>query len=225
MLRLICPLAAEMSHLVGQRVGEYCTQKHDDLSVLELGGGTGITTLAILAANERLKITSVDNAETMQSQARKSLQQWQQEGRLEFVLADVLHTLKNTEENSVDIVASAYTLHNFEHSYREEVIHQVHRVLKPGGLFVNGDRYGLDDVDAHTRLIQHEVQGYFSVLTELKRLDLLEHWIIHLFSDESENHVMRESVALAQLQSYGFESIRLDHRNQVNARVTAFKSL
>jgi len=225
MLRLICPLAAEMSQLVGQRAGEYCAQNPAASSVLELGGGTGITTLALLSANERLKITSVDNAETMQSQARQSLQQWQKEGRLAFVLDDILQTLEHTEDNSVDIVASAYTLHNFEHGYREQVIAQVHRVLKPEGLFVNGDRYGLDDVNVHTHLIQQEVQGYFSVLTDMKRLDLLEHWIVHLFSDESENHVMRESVALAQLQTHGFKSIQLDHRNQVNARVTAFKSL
>jgi hypothetical protein len=99
----------------------------------------------------------------------------------------------------------------------------VYRVLKPGGQFINGDRYALDDINQHTRIIQHEVAGYFSVLTKINRLDLLEHWIIHLFSDESENHVMRESVALQQLREAGFTDILCTDRMAANALVTATK--
>lgn len=47
--------------------------------------------------------------------------------------------------------------------------------------------------------------------------------MLHLFSDESENHVMRESFALKQLAQTGFVKINLSHREQVNALVTAFK--
>lgn len=54
-------------------------------------------------------------------------------------------------------------------------------------------------------------------------MDLLEHWIVHLFSDESENHVMRETVALIQLRNAGFFDIKLSHRNEVNALITAIK--
>jgi len=38
-----------------------------------------------------------------------------------------------------------------------------------------------------------------------------------------ENHVMRESVALAQLRDSGFSDITLSHRVEVNALVTATK--
>jgi tRNA (cmo5U34)-methyltransferase len=96
-------------------------------------------------------------------------------------------------------------------------------VLKPGGRFINGDRYALDDISLHTRIIQEEVSGYFKVLTNINRLDLLEHWVVHLFSDESENHVMRESAALQQLNDAGFTDVRLSHRMEVNALVTALK--
>lgn len=120
-------------------------------------------------------------------------------------------------------MASAYTLHNFLDTYRNEVIQEVFRILTPGGQFINGDRYGLDDVSKHTRTIQDEVSGYFKVLTQINKLDVLEHWIVHLFSDESENHVMRESVALKQLRDAGFSGINLTHRLEVNALVTATK--
>ena len=223
-LKLICPLAAKMSRLVGETVENYAAvNPNQTLSVLELGGGTGITTLSILLAAELLNVMSVDSEPAMQSQAKQSLHQWVEQGRLSFDARDALSILKNTASDSVDIMASAYTLHNFLDIYRAEVITEIYRVLKPGGLFINGDRYGLDDISAHTRTIQNEVSGYFKALININKLDVLEHWIVHLFSDESENHVMRETFSLQQLKQAGFKEVSLSNRCQVNALVTAVK--
>lgn len=223
LLNLICPLATKMSRLVGDAVSDYAAHTTGNLTVVELGGGTGITTLSLLTASDKLNILSIDNEPVMQEQAKKHLHKWATEGRLAFCGDDALTALKNIATGSVDIVASAYTLHNFLDTYRNEVIQEVFRILTPGGQFINGDRYGLDDVSKHTRTIQDEVSGYFKVLTQINKLDVLEHWIVHLFSDESENHVMRESVALKQLSDAGFSSITLSHRLEVNALVTATK--
>jgi len=223
MLNLICPLATEMSRLVGLAVSDYQHESENTLSIVELGGGTGITTLSLLNAKDNVHIVSVDNEPVMQNQAKNHLQQWVDAGKLAFRSEDALTALQNLPTASIDIVASAYTLHNFLADYREAVVNEIFRVLKPGGALINGDRYALDDVSEHTRLVQKEVSGYFNVLTNINRLDLLEHWIVHLFSDESENHVMRETVALIQLRNAGFFDIKLSHRNEVNALITAIK--
>jgi len=223
MLNLICPLATEMSRLVGLAVGDYQHEPEDALSIVELGGGTGITTLSLLNAKDNVHIVSVDNEPVMQNQAKNHLQHWVDAGKLAFRSEDALTALQNLPTASIDIVASAYTLHNFLADYREAVVNEIFRVLKPGGALINGDRYALDDISEHTRLVQKEVSGYFNVLTNINRLDLLEHWIVHLFSDESENHVMRETVALIQLRNAGFFDIKLSHRNEVNALITAIK--
>ena len=223
LLKLISPFAAEMSRLVGESVADVCHQQNQAQKVVELGGGTGITTLSILSADERLNVLSIDSEPTMQNQAKQSLKAWADNGRLTFSADDALTALQLLPAESVDIIASAYTLHNFEAKYRRQVLMEVYRVLKSGGWFINGDRYGLDDVDAHTRSIQNEVAGYFKVLIDINRLDVLEHWIIHLFSDESENHVMREAVALEQLNEVGFAHVELKARHEVNALVTAVK--
>ena len=223
LLKLICPHSTEMSRLVGVAVQEYCKENNNHASVVELGGGTGITTLSILLANDALSIISVDHESTMQNQARTSLKNWVEEGRLSFIADDALTALKGVESNSVDIVASAYTLHNFIHHYRREVLDEIYRVLKVDGQFINGDRYGLDNISRHTQTVQDEISGYFRVLTQLNKLDLLEHWIVHLFNDESENHVMRESLAIQQLKDIGFTEIKLSNRLEVNALVTAKK--
>ncbi len=224
MLNEICPLATEMSCLVGDAVFRYCAKYSSKaIDVLELGGGTGMTTLSVLSAHDKLTVLSVDNEPNMQKQAKKRLKKWVEEGRLRFSADDALTALQTLESDSMDILASAYTLHNFESDYRDKVISEIYRVLKPEGQFINGDRYALDNISAHTRMIQQEVAGYFRVLTKKQRLDLLEHWIIHLFNDESENHLMRETVSLEQLKEKGFKDVELSNRMDVNALVTANK--
>ena len=223
MLKLICPLSTKMSQLVGEAVKQACKETQDHRTIVELGGGTGITTLSILLADDDLSIISIDKELTMQNQAKSSLNNWVEEGRLSFLTDDALTALRSMKSNSADIIASAYTLHNFHHSYRADVLHEIYRVLKSGGHFINGDRYGLDDISRHTQTIQQEVSGYFKVLTKLDKLDLLEHWIVHLFNDESENHVMRESTAIEQMEGVGFKEIKLSNRLEVNALITAKK--
>lgn len=220
-IKLICPLAIEMSRLVGETVKEYAKTHSQPLKVVELGGGTGITTLSILLASDSVSVSSIDNSATMQQQAKESLAQWQE--RVNFIENDALAALKAMADDSADLIASAYTLHNFVHAYREELVAEIFRVLKKSGQFINGDRYGLDDIPAHTEMIQQEISGYFKVMMAEDKIDLLEHWITHLFADESENHVMRESVALKQLEKAGFAEVRLSQRTEVNALVTATK--
>jgi len=97
-------------------------------------------------------------------------------------------------------------------------------VLKPGGLFVNGDRYAVDDAAEHLKNTQQEVKDYFRVFSEMNRIDLLEQWIVHLFSDESEEHIMRLGPALDAMTGIGFQDIRVNFRDGVNALVSAVKS-
>lgn len=219
LLKLICPLSVEMSRLVGITVKQY----NDAKQIVELGTGTGITTLALLTANENAQIITIDNQADMHQKAQRNLSAWQP--RLDFICQDALSALQAMDSNSVDIIASAYTLHNFLHDYREQVLNEIFRVLKPNGQFINGDRYALNDCNEHTRLTQQEVSHYFKTLIQLNKLDLLEQWIVHLFSDESEHHIMREAVALKQLTQTGFKHITLNHRLEVNALVTATKPL
>ncbi|MGR8981623.1 MAG: class I SAM-dependent methyltransferase [Gammaproteobacteria bacterium] len=224
MLKLICPPAAEMSRQVGEFIGGWQPPyPHARLNLLEIGCGTGITTAHLLACRDSIEIVSVDNAPAMLSQARQNLAQEMEDGRLHLIENDALSHLQGIPAVSVDIVASAYTLHNFLNGYRRRVLEEILRVLKPGGLFINGDRYAVDDKAEHLRNTQEEVKNYFRVFLEMNRPDLLEEWIVHLFSDESEEHIMRLQPALDAMAEIGFHNIVMHFRDGPNALISAAK--
>jgi ubiquinone/menaquinone biosynthesis C-methylase UbiE len=179
--------------------------------------------LALLYARDDVVIKAVDNEPTMLDQARKNLARWVEQGRLQLIEADALAGLKEQADGSVDLVASSYAFHNFLDGYRGQVIAEVFRVLKPGGLFVNGDRYALDDTLAHTRLIQDEARNYFKIFAQIGRIDLLEQWIVHLFSDESPDHVMRLQPSLLSMREIGFAPVDVHDRDGVNTLLVAAK--
>jgi ubiquinone/menaquinone biosynthesis C-methylase UbiE len=224
LLRVIHPEAVEMS----RRVGKFASSrgKPDEgqaLNVLEIGCGTGITTLALLNSREDIRLISVDNEPTMLNQARQHLAQWVERGQITLVENDALSALRSLSTDSLDMIASAYTLHNFLNSYRDKVLAEIFRVLRPGGIFVNGDRYGLDNFEAHTKQVQAEVKRYFEVLKKINRIDVLEQWIVHLFSDESPHHVMRTKQSLQTMEAIGFYPVEEHYRQGINGLISGTK--
>lgn len=220
-LARICPAAADAS----QRVGGFMAAWRPDetLTVLELGTGTGATAARLLDARANLAITGIDNEPAMLRQAGEFLASAVADGRLTLVEQDALSYLRGLASDSLDAAASAYTIHNFLNGYRDDVLREIFRVLKPGGLFVNADRYTLDDPADQLKEIQDEIRGYFRVFGEMARHDLLEQWIVHLASDESPHHRMPLGEALATMTGLGFADILVRHRAGVNALLTAVK--
>lgn len=221
MLKVICPAAAEVSLRVGRAVAGW--KPGQPLEVFEIGCGTGITSMALLLAREEISVTAVDNEPTMLAQARANLSSWLEQGRLRLVEDDALSALRALPDASVDLVASGYAVHNFLQGYRWKVLEEIRRVLKPGGAFINGDRYALDDAAAHTRLTQEEARHWFKSFAAIGRYDLLEQWIVHLFSDESPDHIMRLETSVECLRELGFCPVDVAFREGVNAVLVAVK--
>ncbi len=220
-LRLMCPNHVMLAKRVGETVGAF--RPGAALKGFEIGCGTGVSTLALLAARENLDLISVDSAARMLDQARASLSDFVAAGRVEFRQADALAALKALPDASLDVVASNYAIHNFSQAYRAQTLAEVFRVLAPGGLFVNGDRYAMDDRAAHLADTQAMVRQWFKLFRELDRLDLLEDWIVHLYSDESPDHIMYFGPALEQLAALGFAPVDVDFRDGVDTLIKAAK--
>jgi len=223
LLRLMCPNAATLARRIGEYIGAWRPNK--TLTGFEIGCGTGICTLGLLAARDNLQLTAVDSAPQMLDQARVNLSDYIEAGRLSLVEQDALTALRSLPDASVDFVASNYAIHNFEDDYRAKTLAEIFRVLTPGGMFINGDRYAIDDRNAHLLDAQNIVRGWFKLFRQIDRLDLLEDWIVHLISDESPSIIMYYSPSLEQLRQIGFSNVSVDFRDGVDTLIRATKPL
>jgi ubiquinone/menaquinone biosynthesis C-methylase UbiE len=220
----ICPEAAEISESVGRLIGDLAlAPTAQGPEILEIGTGTGVTTHFLLHYRPDAHIVGIDNSGTMLNQAREAHQAFLDRGVLELHEIDALNYLKAQPDDRFDAIASAYVLHNFLDDYRNLVLAEIHRTLKPGGVFINGDRYTLDDPKLQLQGVQLEVRHWFEVFKSLNRLDLLEEWIVHLLSDESEEHQMPLGKALERMANLGFVDVNVLYRKGANALVQGLK--
>ena len=99
--------------------------------VLDIATGTG--DLAInLAKTGATKIIGLDISEGMLAVGRKKIAKEQLSGKIEMVQGD--SEALPFENNSFDAITVAFGVRNFENL--EKGLAEIHRVLKPGGIFV-----------------------------------------------------------------------------------------
>jgi tRNA (cmo5U34)-methyltransferase len=220
-LRLLCPNHPPLARNLGDYVARW--SQGAAISGFEVGCGTGISTHALLSAAPNLSLVALDASAKMLEQARANLSAEASAGRLRFVEADALEGLRALPDASLDLVASSYATHNFRSDYRRLVFAEVFRALKSGGLFINGDRFALDDQEAHVTLTQATLRHWFATFAKLGRPDLLEEWVIHLYSDEAPDRIMMFTPALEELRALGFDPVEVEFREGVDTLVAAFK--
>jgi tRNA (cmo5U34)-methyltransferase len=220
-LQKMCPNAALLPQKLAQTLRAAAPGAR--LDGLEIGCGTGVSASPVLEANAGLALLAVDSSPQMLAQARRNLAALETAGRISFVEDDALAFLRAQPTGRFDVVVSNYAIHNFLSDYRRLVLNEAFRVLKPGGMFLNGDRYALDDRAAHLELTQATVRDWFKTFGEMQRYDLLEDWVAHYFSDESPDHIMYLTPGLAELKEIGFVTVETLYREGVDTLVSARK--
>ena len=195
--------------------------------LLEIGTGNGFTTRMIMDLPVA-SIVSIDNDPDMVDQARAHLSTVETDGdappraRLRIEEADALSFLRGRDDRWCDAVVSAFTLHNMEREYRNLVEREIFRVLKPGGLFVNADKYAPDDAARFEALV-HQVERFFDAFVPRGKLDLLRGWVVHNIVDQSPRYVMVASEATKRLEELGFDGVRIGDRAHMQAILQARK--
>lgn len=217
---LAMPYHDRFQNTVKDVLGEFAKDHQDEpeLKVLEAGCGTGLTTIRILEANPKIKVIAVDNEGSTIAQAKEALKDL--EDRVDFKQGDILSVLINLEDASIDAFASALTVHNFPKEYREKVLSEVARVLKKNGLFVNADKYALDDPDAHAKSLQEQIDS-FDIYDSIGRSDIKKAWTQHYHQDENTRITQQEQIDL--LRGLGFKDIEIVFRESMEAVIRAIK--
>lgn len=190
--------------------------------IVDVGLGTGITTKAIVDKNPGCLVKGVDSEAVMINQARENLGAEVARGVVEVYHCDALDYLKSIFESSVDVIASAYTIHNCSRVWRAQLVSEIFRVLKPGGMFVNNDKYAADDRKEYVREVTSQILRY-DILKEQGRDDLRRLWIEHEIEDQDPERIMWTQEALDQIRRAGFSGVSLVERLGQYAIVRALK--
>lgn len=220
----ICPNAVKMAHDIVKEIN--ASYANSNIDILEVGTGCGDSILPLLESNPNCSITSIDQSEKMVNTAKKKLAQWICQGKIKVVATDALEYLRQVKSESVDVITSVYTIHNFTHEYREQFLHETYRILKKNGLFINADRFAIDDTEKQTIFKLQEEQHYKATLTHLGRSDLIHDWIEHLHADYKADKIMYHDIYMVILDKLGFNNIRTKLYYQsigVDRTVAAFK--
>jgi len=211
-----------LQQAVAQAVTRHAESREGPLPILEIGCGDGITSDLLLRSSNRVNLTALDNEEEMVERARQHLQEWTGTGRLSIVHADALAYLRQCADDAFGAVASAMTLHNLVQSYRKEVLQETLRVLQPGGLFVNADKYAPDGQARFDALVT-QIGRFFDAFVPQQKYDLLKDWVMHNVADQGPERAMTEKQAVADMLAMGWTEVIVGQRHNMEAVLTAYK--
>jgi len=221
---LTIPYFEKFQAKIGQTIKNYFKNSPlKEIKILEIGCGPGNTTEIVLNADKRIKAVTIDNEPIMLKQAKKNLARYLTEKRVKVIKDDALNFISGLPDNSFTVFASGLTIHNFNKNYREKLLQEIYRILKPKGLFINADRYAFDDQKKFQQVLNWQIRQYKKVFSNLNKPDLLKEWMAHEEDDKKPEIIMKEKVAINQMKKIGFKNIKIIFRQKIHAVLVAFK--
>ena len=209
----------ELQKTIGKIVKKYLVKNNlSTATVFEGGVGTGITTAVLLKENPRSIVVGVDNEPKMLRFAKKSLPLYQD--RLFLHQDDLLSYLQKQPASTFDVFVSVWVIHNLSPQYRKKLFKELHRTLKPGGLFINGDKYARDGKREHSDDLEKQIK-LFDIFTTIDRPDLKIAWTKHYLEDDKIKITEAEQKNI--LKKLGFVNVRINYRKGMEAIFTAVK--
>lgn len=115
--------------------------KKEYLRVLDLGCGTGETSISLLKEYPLARVTGIDSSHDLLEAARKKVKHttW----RVDFLCQDIRvaggqwPVVKGKEE--FDVIVSGFSLHFFTPDEKEEILRKCLTLLKDGGMFIDSE--------------------------------------------------------------------------------------
>ena len=155
----------ERRPLLQQMFGAAPFARDAELQVLDVGAGYGVVTEETLSAFPAARVTLQDYSQPMLDQARRRLSD--RLGRLSFVLCDLTDpSWPRQVGGPFDLGVSAIALHNLRSPEKIFACYRaIHDLLKPGGCFLNCDRF-VEGTDRHVAELRDAGFGRVECISE-----------------------------------------------------------
>lgn len=187
------------------------------IAVIEIGFGTGITSRLILETDSRIKLLGVDNAEIMLAKAENALTSFDK-SRFKLTINDAFDFLKSFPDNSINAVVSVWVLHNIDKNHRSNILKEAYRVLKPNGIFINGDKIADSNATKHQEDLEWQLKQ-FDAFEKIGKPELKKEWVVHYYEDEKLDKILIENEFQNELTSLGFRGYAITDRKYMDAIV------
>ncbi len=196
--------------------------------ILDLGCGTGLTTLALAAHANYGVIIGVDKEMTMLKQYMNNVIEGRKSAlengvAIKAYQSDILAFLKRWKNHSFDAVVSGFVLHNLPKVMRAEILKEVGRVLTPKGVFVNGDKIAPDDINLHNKYMMQQLTKFTQTYTAPEDAAYCIGWIEHYAVDNQPELRYTEAEVHSSLKAAGFRNVKIVERHCMDAVVVATK--
>jgi tRNA (cmo5U34)-methyltransferase len=132
-IRVDVPAYDELQAAVADAATESSSTESSSTRALDLGAGTGETSLALLARCPGAALTLFDESAEMLAAATARLPE---ASVANVIVADLLNPLP---PGPFDVVVSCLAIHHLDGAGKQALFERVHAALAPGGRFVMGD--------------------------------------------------------------------------------------
>lgn len=177
---------------------------------LDLGSGSGLLAIAILARHPHARATLVDNSEPMMEAARDLLGE---DAALPlFLLADLASptwTDSIAPDGPYDAVVSGFTIHHLPDERKRQLYSEIHQLLAPGGLFINVEHVASPS-DWARRIWNDAMVDSLAAYNEQQRSGRTRETIREEYEsrpDEAANRLTPAETQLGWLREIGFVDV------------------
>lgn len=174
-----------------------------EINVLEIGCGTGITTEILLKSRKNINLTTIDIDKDIIEHASRSLSSYI---NANFIVSDALSFVEKQESNSLDLIVSAFTIHNLTNEYRQRLYKEIYRIIKAGGLFINADKFVSDNKEEQIAGLKYRIGTYIDALLRENKLNLLKEWAVHYIEDHHPDVLLKFDKTIEDLEAVGFKN-------------------